>query len=71
MEALIHALQKIWPHLVDISSTNGPMQTGQLNVGSFGGGGGGATATNVTLGSLSPWISYQGTSLVRGKKNLC
>lgn len=38
--ALMQALQKIWPHLVDISSTKGPIHIGQLKTGSFGGSGG-------------------------------
>lgn len=58
MAALMHCLQKMWPHFVLVSSTNGPMQTGQLNTGSFGGGGGGgggggAGATR-TLGTTFP-----------------
>lgn len=38
IDALIHFLQNMWPHFVDISSTYGPMQTGQVKVGSTGGG---------------------------------
>ena len=55
MADLMHALQKMWPHLVDISSTNGPMQTGQLKVGSFGGGGSGSgcDTTEFTLSLCS------------------
>lgn len=49
MEALMHALQKMWPHFVLISSTSGPMQMGQLNVGSFGGTGGIGTAALLPL----------------------
>jgi hypothetical protein len=33
----MQALQKMCPHFVDISSTNGHKQIGQLKVGSFGG----------------------------------
>lgn len=50
----MHGLQKMWPHFVVISSTNGPMQTGQLNVGSGGGGGGGGTML-VCTGKLLPF----------------
>lgn len=38
IDALIHFLQNMWPHFVDISSTYGPKQTGQVKVGCTGGG---------------------------------
>lgn len=38
MAALMHALQKIWPHFVVVPSTSGPRQIGQLKVGPFGAG---------------------------------
>lgn len=37
---VIQALQNMWPHFVDISSTTGPIQIGHVSVGSFGGKGG-------------------------------
>lgn len=53
----------MWPHFVVISSTNGPMQIGQLNVGSGGGGGGGnggggAGATPVSFWTSTSAITY-------------
>lgn len=37
--ALMHFLQKIWPHFVDISSVKGAIHIGQLKTGSIGGSG--------------------------------
>lgn len=60
---LMHALQNIWPHFVDVSSTIGLMHMGHLNVGSFGGGGGGGggAGAGITLCTFSLCQSYKKT----------
>lgn len=46
----MHPLQKMWPHFVVISSSNVPIQTGQLKVASFtGAGGAGGAAAHCPL----------------------
>lgn len=62
IEALMQPLQKIWPHFVDISSTSGPMHTGQLNVGSFGFGG-------TTLCAVTVWHQWQRITQIMNKWN--
>lgn len=45
MAVLMHALQNMCPHFVEVGSTSGPIHIGQLKVGSFGGGVGDFGAT--------------------------
>lgn len=54
MACSMHALQKMWPHFVDVSSVNWPMQITHVKVG--------------VLGSLSGTIGAMGTLVACHKK---
>jgi hypothetical protein len=50
---VMHFLQKMWPHLVDISSTKGSIHIGQIKSSSFGG------SDAFSLGSTELFLGYK------------